>query len=145
MPATNRKLGVLSRLHAVKQPLLRWFSRRRLAKRSLIGSSLSACISCILSNRVREDQVVCIVTQTMCRVRLDCNDWDNLIEDYKRVYWNRDPKEAEAIFWRFIKAGKIIQPRLDQRLDRSLGDIPMEGWGDAIWLDAKTHEPVLIE
>tara|TARA_R110001583_G_scaffold53441_4_gene164846 strand:- start:212 stop:520 length:309 start_codon:yes stop_codon:yes gene_type:complete len=77
-----------------------------------IGLSLSFCIKEILSGKVWEGSVDKIVSGTSCR---SDDDWEELIQRYREVYWRKDPNEGEAILRRLLEAGKIEQPRLNDR------------------------------
>ena len=79
------------------------------------------------------------------------SDWENAIASYKENYWHNNPEEAEAIVWRFINAGKIIQPRLGDSLGALEGHIPMMEGGvvnltsGARWIDPETFELVTLD
>ena len=74
------------------------------------GLSLSFCIKHILSGKVPEGSVDKILSGTSCR---SDDDWEELIELYRDVYWRKDPDEGEAILRRLLEAGKIEQPRIN--------------------------------
>lgn len=74
-----------------------------------IGMSVSFCISDIAMGEVDIDDVEVIIASTQCWNRYG---WFDLIDRYKTTYWARFPKQAEAILYELLNAGKIEQPRL---------------------------------
>jgi len=79
-------------------------------KKGKIGLSLSRCIKDIIEGKVDEKDVEKIIARTAANNE---EEWFSLIGRYKQKYWSNNPEEAEAIFHRFMKAGKITQPRLE--------------------------------
>lgn len=78
----------------------------------LVGLSLSFCIQDILAGMVDESDVIRIETGTCAETE---HDWEQLIHRYQASYWRRDADEAKAIVQRLRAAGKIEQPRLQDR------------------------------
>lgn len=74
--------------------------------------SLSLGIKAILNGRVPEDAVVMILASTKVEKPERLKSWQDVIKFHKRSYWSQNPREAEKIFKRLRKAGKIIQPRV---------------------------------
>ena len=77
---------------------------------SKIGLSLSFCVSDILRGRVQEEELKEIISATKVEKP---EEWNDLIEDYKKYYWYEDPEKAERICRRLIDTGKIRQPRTE--------------------------------
>ncbi len=73
------------------------------------GLSLSFCVRDIVNGRVPLDQVDKIIASTRASSRFD---WDDLIKEYKKVYWSEKPDECEQLARQLIDAGMIEQPRL---------------------------------
>jgi len=99
-------------------------------KASLVGLSLSYCIKDIIDGKVKEEEVIKIITRTMA---FDEGDWKNIIEHYQHKLWESNPKKAEEIFRRFLEAGKIEQPRTTGKETHSLID--------GHWLIKKFYQP----
>ena len=111
----------------------------------LVGLSFSFCIKAVLLGKIAEGGVSYIVASTAAR---DSHDWANVIASYKAAYWYDDPDTAEQIAWRFIRAKKVIQPRLGQSLGELDGHLPLsqegfvqlEQFGEN-WIDPQTKQP----
>jgi hypothetical protein len=73
-----------------------------------IGLSLSGCIMDIAKGLIDEQDVKCIVAGTCWPL----DDVDHLLNQYKKLEWISCYEMAKEILLRFIKQGKIIQPRL---------------------------------
>lgn len=84
----------------------------------MIGLSLSFCVADICRGKVNLEQVEKIVTGTMAGP----NEWDDLLAEYKKIYWQEFPKKAEAIAQQLMKEGKIDQPRLRGEEARNIPD-----------------------
>lgn len=84
-----------------------------------IGLSVSFCIADILAGTIKEENVEKIMGGTCIT---DDAEWEELISRYKERYWHENPEEGEAIFRRFLKAGKIEQPRLAGAQYRDIAD-----------------------
>lgn len=74
-----------------------------------IGLSLSGCITDLILNRIKIEQVACIVTGTSAR---NGDEWEKIFKTYAEYSWHSDP--ARAIHYaRYLKdKGLLIQPRL---------------------------------
>ena len=83
----------------------------------MIGLSVSKCIAEIIDGKVAESEVEKIIARTAAE---NDEDWEFIISLYKRDHWQKNPKEAEAIIRRLLKAKKIEQPRLKGRPLHSL-------------------------
>lgn len=75
----------------------------------LIGLSLSLCIADVVNGRVSLDQVDGIIAGTCARTEAE---WDLLIDEYRRLYWEKDPDRAERIVRTMLGLDKIDQPRV---------------------------------
>lgn len=75
-----------------------------------VGLSLSFCVRDIIEKRVALDEIKFISAGTKAPTP---EDWQEVLETYKRIYWHKDPEEAETYFWRLLNTGRIIQPRLE--------------------------------
>lgn len=111
----------------------------------LVGLSFSLCIKAVLLGKIAEGEVSYIVASTAAR---DSHDWADVISSYKQGYWYADPERAEAIAWRFIRAKKVIQPRLGQSLGELDGYLPLSQEGfvqlgqfGENWIDPETKQP----
>jgi hypothetical protein len=76
----------------------------------MIGLSLSFCIEDILYGTVALEDVEKIVSGTRA---VTPEDWNAVIEDYRRYYWEKDPDEGERICRLLLSEGRIEQPRLE--------------------------------
>lgn len=74
-----------------------------------IGLSLSFCVSDIARGKVSLAEVDKIITGTAATP----DQWDELLAEYKRIYWYENPEKCEQIARKLMKEGKIVQPRLD--------------------------------
>jgi len=92
---------------------------------SRVGLSLSFCVSDILRGNIQEEEVKQIISGTMVE---SPEQWNELIESYKKYYWYEDPEKAEAICRRFIESGKIKQPRTE---GKEVHNIASGHWIDA--------------
>jgi predicted acylesterase/phospholipase RssA len=91
----------------------------------LVGLSLGACVSEILSGKVKEEEVEMIITSTDVSSQ---EDWDRVIDKYKNSSWLKDPAKGEAIARRFINDGKIRQPRQEGGVAHNIDD--------GLWINA---------
>lgn len=74
-----------------------------------IGLSLSGCVKDILKGRIKEENVVCIISGTW----IQSEDYLNkVIEKYTESYWIGHPDEAPALARRLFFSGKLIQPKV---------------------------------
>lgn len=69
----------------------------------MVGLSLSLCVRDILIGRVSEDEVEYI----LAAARPEVLTHPGSLASYKRVYWDQNPEEGEAIANRLNQAGKI--------------------------------------
>ena len=74
----------------------------------MIGLSVSFCVSDICRGKVALEDVEKIVAGTKAE---SDEDWDAVIEMYRKVYWREFPDEAERIIRQLISEGKVDQPR----------------------------------
>ena len=74
----------------------------------MIGLSLSFCIMDILGGEVALEDVECIISGTRAETP---EDWNELIEGYRRFYWKKDPDEGERICRLLLAEHRIDQPR----------------------------------
>lgn len=84
-----------------------------------IGFSLSFCVRDIIIGKIKESDVEKIIAGTSAKT---ATEWDVLIEQYQKVYWNNNPTEGEAVCRRLLKAGKIEQPLLKGKEVPDLSD-----------------------
>lgn len=73
-----------------------------------IGLSISMCIRDIVEGRVKERNVLKIISRVSAHTP---EDWERIIHDYKRDEWSRYAIEADKILRRLLKKKKIEQPR----------------------------------
>jgi|18_taG_2_1085343.scaffolds.fasta_scaffold02483_8 hypothetical protein len=99
-----------------------------------VGLSLSFCIKAIIAGDVQEDLVDKIVSGTRCTSE---EDWAELLKTYRDVYWRKNPDEGEAVFRRFLQAGKIEQPRLNNNEGHSIAN--------GYWIDSPSVAPTTSE
>lgn len=71
-----------------------------------IGLSLSFCIKDILDGKVREDEVLAIITGTNAQNAVER---EKLLNGYCETYWRGQEKEALMVVDRLN--GRIMQPR----------------------------------
>lgn len=76
----------------------------------MIGLSLSFCVSDIAVRGLDIKKIDKIITGTRCR---DESEWNELITEYQQTYWRKFPIGAELIVRDLLRAGKIVQPRLE--------------------------------
>jgi hypothetical protein len=93
-----------------------------------VGLSLSFCIKDIINGLVQEDDVEYIIAGT-CASTPD--QWDKVLDPYCRIYWKDDPKKAREIAYRFLKEGKIKQPRLSNDGMSDNYNISLGHWVDS--------------
>jgi len=79
-------------------------------KGKIVGWSLSKCIKDMANLDIPIGRVTRIVTDTNVR---SPENWPVLIGRYRLSYWKNNPDKAEEICWALIRAGKIIQPRVE--------------------------------
>ena len=84
-----------------------------------IGLSISLCIADIIKGKVEEKDVEKIIGATNAVNEVD---WQEVIRIYKKTHWQDDPEKGEAILRRFLKQGKIEQPRLEGKPSHSIKD-----------------------
>lgn len=77
----------------------------------MIGTSVSLCIGEMARGKMDPRKVTKIISGTACSTP---ENWDHVISTYRAEYWNGVEDEAEALLRKFIKAGKIEQPRLSE-------------------------------
>lgn len=85
----------------------------------MIGLSLSFCIADVCRGIVPLKDVERIDTSTAAP---DMETWEELISQYKKIYWRDFPEEAERITRQLLAEGKIYQPRLDGHPIHSIVD-----------------------
>ena len=74
-----------------------------------IGYSLSFCVKDIVEGKIPLDEVNKLVTSTA----IDSSEiMDQVMEQYKSIYWSDFPEEAERIARQLFAEGKIEQPKL---------------------------------
>jgi len=78
---------------------------------SKIGLSLSFCVKDILRGNIKEEEVKEIIAGTDASL----DQWDELMKNYKENVWLKNPEECEAIARRLYEAGKIKQPRQEDK------------------------------
>lgn len=74
-----------------------------------IGSSLTLCIADIIKGVVQLDEVEVIYANTCIYNRKEA---EKKIELFSMVYWDYNPEEGIATFWKLWEERKIIQPRV---------------------------------
>ena len=74
-----------------------------------VGLSVSRCIADIISGTVKEEDVEKIIGSTAAKTIAQ---WEEVISEYKELYWHDDPEEGGAILLRLLEKEKIEQPRL---------------------------------
>tara|TARA_R100001244_G_scaffold126529_1_gene96899 strand:- start:184 stop:504 length:321 start_codon:yes stop_codon:yes gene_type:complete len=99
-----------------------------------IGLSLSFCIKAIIAGEAQEGLVDKIISSTRCASE---EDWAELLKTYRDVYWRKSPDEGEAVFRRFLRAGKIEQPRLNNNEGHNISG--------GIWIDSPAVAPTTSE
>jgi hypothetical protein len=75
-----------------------------------VGLSLSFCVQDIMNGKVDINDVAFIYSGTYFR---NTREWDIGLNQYKEVYWVKNPSEGERIARYFLEKGLIIQPRLE--------------------------------
>lgn len=95
----------------------------------LTGLSLSYCVKDIVAGRVPYDAVDHIVASTAAASPAA---WDELIAQYKNVYWHVHQDEADRVVRRLLAEGKIDQPRLRGQEHHSIAS--------GHWMDVTTQE-----
>jgi hypothetical protein len=76
--------------------------------------------------KVNPADVEKIVGSTCCR---SDEDWNSMIEKYKRYYWRGVEDVAEKIIRQFISEGRVEQPRL-------IDDEKRPSTGDGYWVNS---------
>ena len=89
-----------------------------------VGLSLSACVRDIIKGNIKEQDVAQILSGTAAETP---EDWDELIDSYKKEQWSDDPDQAEEVVHRLLDQGRIQQPRLQERGE----DFPLI---DGVWV-----------
>lgn len=74
----------------------------------MIGLSISFCIRDIIEGKVQESDVEKIVANTKCET---LQHWQEVILQYRRIFWRKNPELGEALCWRFVADNMIDQPR----------------------------------
>lgn len=77
--------------------------------KTLIGLSLSFCVADIVRGKVQLENVNKIIAGTCA----EPTEWENLLTDYKRIYWDFNPDECERVARKLMDENKIEQPRLN--------------------------------
>lgn len=77
-----------------------------------VGLSLSFCVSDVIAGEVREEEIDGIVAGTAAGTPEEV---DELIRDYRQLYWVEDPDKGEEVARRLFEEGKVLQPRLEGR------------------------------
>jgi hypothetical protein len=90
----------------------------------LYGLSLSFCVKDILEGETKEADVRLIYAGTNCRSQAD---WDDVLAQYRRVYWVDYPEEGEKLARRLLAAGKVVQLKVNGR------PLPDISGGAKIW------------
>ena len=81
-----------------------------------IGLSLSFCIQAFLSGRVKHlPGAIC--AGTFCFTE---EQYQEVLNSYKRIYWRKYPKVAERIAWWYWENDMLVQPRVEG-FDESFG------------------------
>ncbi len=84
-------------------------SNTKVSVHMVIGLSVSSCILDIVRGVVNINDVAKIIGSTCVE---DPAKWGELIQLYRRVYWDQYPDQAEKIFHQLLAEGKIFQPRV---------------------------------
>jgi len=87
-----------------------------------IGLSVKNCVADICRGSVKVENVIKIIARTSCR---DEEDWNHVIDLYKREYWSYFPDEAEKVIRQLIAEKRVEQPRLK---DKPFADIKNGVW-----------------
>lgn len=72
----------------------------------LTGLSISFCIKDIMLGKITEGEVEKVIGGTSVRTS---EQWEELIELYRRIYWRAFPDKAEALFRKMLAEGRIDQ------------------------------------
>lgn len=88
----------------------------------LVGLSLSFCVKDIIEGKVKEDEVLFIVSGTSFE---DDVHFREGMERYASYYWSMSPQEGIDIATRLWKAEKIHQPRVDNSRDSLFTAMPL--------------------
>lgn len=83
-----------------------------MGSRKKVGLHLGLCIKDVITGIVDERHIQKIITETCVFNEA----WDDQLETYSLGYWKDDPKGAKEVFYRFLKADKIEQPRTEGKL-----------------------------
>ncbi|MCK4540556.1 hypothetical protein KAU09_05420 [Candidatus Parcubacteria bacterium] len=89
---------------------------REIIPDSKVGLSLSFCVGDILRGNVKEEEVKEIIAGT----NASPEKLEELLKDYKKIYWRKNPDEGEAIARRLYEAGKIRQPRQEGKVAHNI-------------------------
>ena len=95
-------------------------------KNNIIGLSVSFCVKAMAKGEVDPAEVEKIVGSTRCR---SGEDWDEVIDTYRKSYWRGVEDVAEKIIRQFIKEGRVEQPRL-------IDDEKYPSIRESIWVDS---------
>ena len=98
----------------------------------MIGLSLSFCVRDIAEGNVCEGNVTKILCGTRARTP---EQWEIIFEQYRQVYWRKQPEESEAIARRLLESGKLEQPRLTMHKCANLGNsiVWVENESQIVW------------
>ena len=100
-----------------------------------VGLSVSFCIKDIALGEVDINDVQFISGGTCCK---DMEQWQPVIETYRKIYWSHFPDKAEEILRYFLERNLIIQPRLEGMEPVTLLSRPEER-GLRYWIDASEY------
>jgi hypothetical protein len=75
----------------------------------MIGLSLSLCVANIITGHVKESDVQLIIAGTKADNGVAMHE---VLHQYADNYWYTAPEEGLAVARRFLKAGRIFQPRI---------------------------------
>lgn len=98
----------------------------------MIGTSVSLCIGAMARGEVDPETVEKIISGTAC---YKPEHWDSAARVYRLEYWNGVENEAEALLRKFIREGRIEQPRLTQgRMPDRKAKLWVESEEEIVWL-----------
>lgn len=75
----------------------------------MIGLSLSFCIKEMVEGKVDPATVSKLIVGTQCATP---EQWEDVLTQYCRVYWIKNPDACDKLARQFIAEGKVEQPRL---------------------------------
>ena len=104
-------------------------------RKTKIGLSLSFCVEDIIEGKVNLDEVMFLSVGTAYD---SLGSLKNLITDYKRSYWSKNPGFAEEIVLKWESQGMIYQPRLAGNTP-----LPMHKYGH--WVNEEQFLELTIE